>query len=119
MWSDPITTLGKRAGTYAAMPEGSLANWRIGAGSLTEAEIKRIYNDEKHLFTENSKCTLAGTSDSITALDSDSVTGELHAATSGGRSVFQGLRRVDEDTGTASQSLTSISAKDGLLMEGK
>jgi len=55
----------------------------------------------------------------VTALAHDPDTDLLHVGTSGGRSVFQGLRRVEEHTGSNSQSLAAISAVDGLVVEGK
>jgi hypothetical protein len=103
---------------------GSVALLRISATAPTADQIAKIYEDEKFLFQENAKATLYydGTSsspDAVTALAHDPVTDLLHVGTSGGRSVFQGLRRVEEHTGTDSQSLAAISAVDGLVVEGK
>ena len=98
---------------------GSLALLRISATAPTADQIAKIYNDEKFLFQENAKATLYGSSDAVTALAHDPVTDLLHVGTSSGRSVFQGLRRVEESTGTDSQSLAAISAVDGLVVEGK
>ena len=99
--------------------DGSLALIRISATAPTADQIKKIYEDEKVLFQEGAKATLYGTSDAVTALAHDPVTDLLHVGTSSGRSVFQGLRRVEESTGTDSQSLAAISAVDGLVVEGK
>jgi len=98
---------------------GSLALLRISGTAPTADQIKKIYNDEKVLFQESAKATLTGSSDAVTALAHDPDTDLLHVGTSGGRSVFQGLRRVEEHTGTDSQSLAAISAVDGLVVEGK
>jgi hypothetical protein len=98
---------------------GSLALLRISAAAPTADQIAKIYEDEKVLFQEDAKATLTGTSDAVTALAHDPDTDLLHVGTSGGRSVFQGLRRVEEHTGTNSQSLAAISAVDGLVVEGK
>jgi hypothetical protein len=100
----------------------SLALLRISATAPTADQIAKIYDDEKVLFQPNAKATLTGTSDVVTALAHDPDTNLLHvgtSGTSGGRSVFQGLRRVEEHTGTDSQSLAAISAVDGLVVEGK
>jgi hypothetical protein len=98
---------------------GSLALIRISATAPTADQIRKIYEDEKVLFQDSAKATLTGSSDAVTALAHDPDTNLLHVGTSGGRSVFQGLRRVEEHTGTNSQSLAAISAVDGLVVEGK
>jgi hypothetical protein len=77
-------------------------------------QIAKMYNDEKVLFQENAKATLYGTSDSVTALAYDEDTQLLHVGTSSGRSVFDGLRRVDNTTTAVA---TAISAVDGLVVE--
>jgi hypothetical protein len=87
---------------------------RIGATAPSADQIKKIYEDEKHLFQENAACTLYGSSDVVTALANDEVTDLLHVGTSAGRSIFQGLRRVDNTTTAVT---TAISAHDGLVVE--
>jgi hypothetical protein len=93
---------------------GSLALWRISATAPTAEQIAKIYEDEKFLFQENAQATLYGTSDAVTALAHDPVTDLLHVGTSDGRSVFQGLRRVDNTTDAVS---TAISASNNLIVE--
>jgi hypothetical protein len=92
---------------------GSVALLRISATAPTAAQILEIYNAEKPLFQENAKCTLNGTSDAVQCLAYDDSTELLHVGTSGGRSTFQGLRRVDE---TATNT-TEISAQGGMIIE--
>jgi len=100
---------------YASHPvDASLALLRISATAPSPEQIARIYNDEKHLFTEGAQATLYGSSDSVTALAYDDTTNLLHVGTSAGRSVFQGLRRVDNTT-TAVTS--AISASNGLVAD--
>jgi hypothetical protein len=98
---------------------GSLALLRISGTAPTADQIRKIYEDERPLFQEDAKATLTGASDAVTALAHDPDTNLLHVGTPGGRSVFQGLRRVEEHTGTDNQSLAAISAVDGLVVEGK
>ena len=93
---------------------GSLALLRISATAPTAEQISRIYNDEKALFQENAQATLYGTSDAVTALAHDDVTNLLHVGTSAGRSVFQGLRRVENTTAAVG---TAISASNGMVVE--
>jgi len=93
--------------------DGSIALPRISVTTPSPEQIKKIYEDEKPLFQENAKCTLNGSSDAVTALAYDDSTELLHVGTSGGRSTFQGLQRVDE----TSTSTTEISAQGGLIVE--
>ena len=92
----------------------NLALFRISATAPTAEQIAKMYNDEKYLFQENAKATLYGTSDAVTALAYDDSTELLHVGTSAGRSVFQGLRRVDNTTDAVG---AAISASNGLVAE--
>ncbi len=92
----------------------SLALFRASATAPSPAQIAKIYEDEKFLFQENAGATLYGTSDAVTALAYDDTTDLLHAGTSAGRSVFQGLRRVDNTTDAVG---AAISASNGLVAE--
>ena len=94
--------------------DGSLALLRISATAPTAEQIAKIYNDEKPLFQENAQATLYGTSNAVTALAYDDDTELLHAGTSSGRSVFQGLRRVDNTTTAVG---VSISASNSMVLE--
>jgi hypothetical protein len=93
---------------------GQMALIRISATAPTADQIRKIYEDEKALFQENAACTLYGTSDAVTALAHDQVTDLLHVGTSAGRSVFDGLVRVDNTTTPVG---TAISAVNGLVVE--
>jgi hypothetical protein len=93
---------------------GSLALQRFSHTIPNADQILKIYNDEKYLFQPNAKATLYGTSDAVTALAYDTDTQLLHVGTSSGRSVFDGLRRVDNTTTGVS---ATISAVDGLIAE--
>ena len=73
-----------------------------------------MYNDEKHLFQENAKATLYGTSNAVTGLAYDEKTDRYHVGTSAGRSDFQGLRRINNTTTAVT---TAISAHDGFIVE--
>ena len=93
---------------------GSLALLRISATAPTAEQIAKIYRDEKVLFQENAQATLYGTSDAVTALAYDTDTELLHVGSSAGRSVFQGLQRVDNTTDAVG---TAISASNNLVAE--
>jgi hypothetical protein len=91
-----------------------LALMRFSATVPSSEQIAKIYNDEKHLFQENAQATLYGSSDAVTALAYDDTTELLHVGTSAGRSVFQGLRRVENTTDAIT---AAISASNGLVAE--
>ena len=93
---------------------GSLCNIRISATAPSPEQIKKIYEDEKHLFQENAQATLYGSSDAVTALAYDDTTELLHVGTSAGRSDFQGLRRVNNTTNAVG---AAISASNGMIVE--
>ena len=93
---------------------GSLALFRISATAPSPEQIKKIYEDEKFLFQENAQATLYGDSDAVTALAYDDNTELLHVGTSAGRSVFQGLRRVDNTTTAVT---AAISASNNLVAD--
>jgi hypothetical protein len=106
-----------RVGRYFTYPndfEGSLALQRFSKTIPSPEQIKKIYEDEKVLFQENAQATLYGSSDAVTALAYDDSTELLHVGTSAGRSVFQGLRRVDNTTTAVG---AAISASNGLVAD--
>ena len=94
--------------------DSSIALFRISATAPSPEQIAKIYNDEKHLFQDGAQATLYGSSDAVMALAYDDTTDLLHAGTSAGRSVFQGLRRVDNTTDAIT---AAISASNGLVAE--
>jgi trimeric autotransporter adhesin len=112
--SSPSLMIGNLSSDLSRGFDGSLALMRISATAPTAAQIAKIYNDEKFLFQDNSQATLYGSSDAVTALAYDDDTELLHVGTSAGRSVFQGLRRVDNTTDAVG---AAISASNGLIAE--
>ena len=106
--------VGTYGDTHAYSHRGSIALLRVSATVPSPEQIKKIYDDEKHLFQENAKATLYGSSDSVTALAFDDTTNLLHVGTSAGRSDFQGLRRINNTTDAVT---TAISASNGLVAE--
>jgi trimeric autotransporter adhesin len=105
---------GVYGGDTLSNPSTKQALWRISATAPTAEQIERIYQDEKVLFQEGAQATLHGTSDAVTALAYDDTTELLHVGTSAGRSVFQGLKRVDNTTDAVG---VAISASNGLVVE--
>ena len=110
-------TIGARTtnGVYNYSSAGiKLALMRISGSAPSTEQVKKMYEDEKHLFQENAACTLYGSSDAVTALAYDEDTERLHVGTSAGRSDFQGLRRINNTTTAVT---TAISAHDGFIVE--
>ena len=108
------TWIGERPNASRPATTSSLALFRMSASAPSDEQIKKIYNDEKHLYIDNAKATLYGSSDAVTALGYDEDTELLHVGTSSGRSDFQGLRRINNTTTAVT---TAISASDELIAE--
>jgi hypothetical protein len=106
--------VGVRGDGLTSQWRGSLALLRISATAPSAEQIAKIYEDEKFLFQENAQATLYGSSDAVTALAYDDSTELLHVGTSAGRSVFQGLRRVENTTDAVG---AAISANNGLVAD--
>jgi hypothetical protein len=112
--NDMVLHLGAENSNGAKPVTGSMALWRVSGTAPSPEQIKKIYEDEKVLFQENAQATLYGDSDAVTALAYDDSTELLHVGTSAGRSVFQGLRRVDNTTDAVG---AAISASNGLVAD--
>ena len=115
--ADRSIVIGRRSyngGTYGTLTNQKVALLRVGSGTLSAEQIKKIYEDEKMLFQENAKATLYGSSDAVTALAYDDDTELLHVGGPQGRSVFQGLRRIDNTTDAVG---AAISASNGMVAE--
>ena len=96
-------------GSYAHAADGTkLALVRISKGAPSAEQVKKIYDHEKCLYHENSKCTLYGTSDDVNALAVDDSNNVVYVGTSSGRSDFRGLNRINNTT-TAVTTAISVS----------
>jgi hypothetical protein len=115
-WDFDLADGAVQVGTNAGSQNngGSLALLRISATAPTADQILKIYNDEKVLFQEGAQATLYGASDAVTALAYDEDTDLLHVGTSAGRSIFNGLRRINN---TTTGVTTAISANNGVIAE--
>ncbi len=113
--SDNLVTIGHGGqgfSEYGGDPK--LALVRISKSAPTAEQVADMYNAEKSLFQENAKATLYGDTSYVQALAHDTSTDLLHAATGQGRSVFQGLTRVDNTTDGIS---IALSVSNGLTAE--
>ena len=103
---------------------GQLALVKFSGGTVADAgnqvptdeQMMQIYNEEKPLFNEGAQCNLYGGSSTVVAQDYDDSTGILHVGTSGGRSDFKGLLRINNTT-TAVTTDGCLSAARGLIVE--
>ena len=114
--SNARLTIGRWFGNTSATYHwrGDLALARHSASVPSPEQVKKMYDDEKDLFVENAKCTLYGSSNAVTAVAFDDSNDNLHAGTSGGRSDFVGLNRINNTTTAVT---TAISASNGLIIE--
>ena len=113
--SSAILTIGRATISGAGDADKShLALVRIGATAPSEEQIRKIFEDEKHLFQKNAKCTLTGTADAPIGIAYDDSNDILHLGTGSGRSDFRGLNRINNTTEAIGNS---ISASDGLIAE--
>jgi len=112
--SGAVLSAGRSAQNTWYLADGSMALWRISATAPSAQQIKDIYEAEKPLFQDGAQATLYGTSDAVTALAHDSESNLLHVGTSSGRSVFSGLRRVDNTTTAVG---AAISTSNNLVVE--
>ena len=116
--------IGRQVHATSGPFSGSLALFRISGLQPSDEQIMKIYQDEAALFVPNAKCTLTGTqtwgasgayeNHVIKALAYDKGTDILHVGTSGGRSDFDGLVRINS---TSTAVTTAIAASNGLIVE--
>ena len=107
-------SIGKRYHNGSQVFTGKLAMAKIGRGSPSSSDIKKMYDDERKLFAPNAKCSLYGTSEVVESIAYDKSTDILHAITNQGRSDFVGLNRINN---TTTNSDRAISAAGGLVAE--
>ena len=112
--NNPPMFVGIRHTGGSTFMTGSMALFRYSKSAPSPEQIKKMYEDEKHLFQENAKATLYGSSDAVTALAFDDDTNLLHVGTSSGRSDFQGLRRINNTTTAVT---TAITAQNEFIIE--
>ena len=104
----------KSTNVYPILTGNSIALARVSASAPSAEQVKKMYEDEKCLFHENAKATLYGSSDAVTALAFDNDTNLLHVGTSSGRSDFQGLSRINNNTTAVT---TAITAQNEFIIE--
>jgi hypothetical protein len=109
-----VVNVGGRPPNFFQNYTGKISLVRFSGTPATPEQVAKMYNDEKHLFATNAKATLYGTSNNPLAIAYDDDMEQLHAGTSAGRSVFQGLNRVDNTTDAVG---VTISASNGLVAE--
>ena len=94
--------------------DSTSSNNSYNASVPTEAQVRKIFQEERKLFYPNAKCTLYGSSHNVVAQDYDDSTGIYYVGTSAGRSDFRGLVRINNTTTAVT---TAIAARRGLVVE--
>ena len=107
-------TIGRSSGAANPAVNTYLTLMKISGDAPTDDQVKKIYNDEKSLFEPNAKCTLYGSSNTITAVAYDDSTDTVYAGTSAGRSDFSGLTRINNTTTAVT---TAIAVSNELVAE--
>jgi len=118
-WSTNLTdshlTVGKAFGYNEFGGDGRVALLRYEVGTAPQDDqVMAMYEDEKHLFKQNAKCTIFGDSLEIKDCCYDRKTDIFHVGTPDGRSDFWGLERVSSSHQAVNNS---ISAHDGFIVE--
>ncbi|WP_454021215.1 hypothetical protein [Azospirillum sp. Marseille-Q6669] len=118
-----VTRIGVRPDGTNPAANTTMLFHRFAAYAPTPAQIRKMYVDEPALFQPGAKALLGGTSNAVSALSQDPLTGRLAVGTGDGVSVFQGLRRVsylDEAVlaATTSDTVRSVSLRGGSLLIG-
>ena len=103
--------------SFAYHHRGDLALVRVANIALTAEQIKKIYYDEKDLFVENAKCFIPLNNgveypNQINDVAYDRTNKLLHVGTGNGRSVFQGLKRIEHYPGAIT---TTLSVANGIV----
>ena len=113
--TDTYLTIGRAFGynEFGGDAEIALLRYEVGTAPQND-QVMAMYEDEKHLFKQNAKCTLHGSSLDIIDCCYDNKTDILHVGTPDGRSDFRSLERIN-NTNTAVSN--SISAYDGFIVE--
>ena len=106
--------VGITAGSTAALDNGYLSLFRIGACFLPPEDMLEIYRDEREIFTDNADCTLPQTSSICTSIENDDTTGTITVSTSQAIANFNGFLRTYGDTANVNYySLPGIYISDG------
>jgi hypothetical protein len=93
---------------------GSLSLFRIGTGVPSDEQLSEIYNSERPLFRENSKCLLTSSTSAISSMSFDDSNNNLYVAGADNVDTFNGLLRIDSEVG----AYTSISANNDYIAKG-
>jgi hypothetical protein len=90
-----------RDATPGNVHNGELTLLRLSKTIPSQAQIEKIYFEEKMLFGVNAKCTLIDNNTYVRGMAFDEMQHLLHVGTSSGRSTFSDLVRVDERSGVS------------------
>lgn len=110
--SNAVLSVLRAVATGSPSVNGALALVRASATAASSNQATFIFESEKPVRAGD-PCTLYGGSDAVTDMAYDEVLGALHVGTSGGRSTFNGLRRVSN----SATAVTKLAANNGLLVE--
>ena len=106
-------------GSWAHTMDGRITLVKIINGKPTEAQINKIYHEEREMFDPGAQITIHGNPSpcDIRGMDFDRSTGLLHVGTSVGRSDFRKLIRINNTTNPMTDYDHQIAAAGGLIVE--
>ena len=109
-WSNP---------TFQHTMDGRITLVKFVNGKPTEAQINKIYHEEREMFEPGAQITIYGNPSpcDVKGMDFDRSTGLLHVGTSAGRSDFRKLIRINNTTNPMTDYDHQIAAAGGLIVE--
>ena len=106
-------------GSFQHTMDGRVTLVKVVNGKPTEAQINKIYHEEREMFEEGAQITIHGNPSpcDVRGMDFDRSTGLLHVGTVVGRSDFRKLIRINNTTNPMTDYDHQIAAGGGLVVE--
>jgi hypothetical protein len=90
--------IGEQVDGTNTLVNGTLALFRFAKASISDDQIRKIYEAEKRMFVANAKCLLQGASDAVLDARVDPLTGKYIVTQSDTQDIFDGLAIETERT---------------------
>ncbi len=90
--------IGEQVDGTNTLVNGTVALFRFAKASVSDDQIRKIYETEKGMFAANAKCLLQGASDAVLDARIDPLTGKYIVTQSDTQDIFDGLAIESERT---------------------
>jgi hypothetical protein len=90
--------IGEQVDGTNTLVNGTVALFRFAKASISDDQIRKIYEAEKRMFVANAKCLLQGASDAVLDARVDPLTGKYIVTQSDTQDIFDGLTIETERT---------------------